>query len=129
MSLQFTCLRVQAHEVFAERDTIMAEVRWERYPHIGQTTHARAWLQIQANLGLAPNTIDAYARALEQYLELCSRSEIVAEVATKEHISWYVHDLMTRPNLRGEKSAVLELRSRSCKRHPAPAINRRPPLV
>lgn len=105
---QFTCLSVHTQELFAERGTVMAEVRWERYPHIGQTIHARAWLQIQANLGLAPNTIDAYARALEQYLELCTRSEIVAEVATKEHVSWYVHDLMSRPNPRGEKIAVLD---------------------
>jgi site-specific recombinase XerD len=86
----------------------MAEVHWERYPHTGRTHHARAWLQIQANLGLAPNTIDAYGRALEEYLELCIRSEIVAEAATKEHVSCYVHDLMTRPNPRGEKIAVLD---------------------
>jgi len=59
-------------------------------------------------LGLAPNTIEAYARALEEYLALCIRTEVVAIAATKEHVSWYVHDLMTRPNPRGEKITTLD---------------------
>lgn len=61
------------------------------------------WLQIQANLGLAPNTIDAYGRAMEDYLSFCFRSTITAEAATKEHISLYVHDLTSRPNPKGAK--------------------------
>ncbi|WP_151757709.1 tyrosine-type recombinase/integrase [Dictyobacter vulcani] len=86
----------------------MTHIRWERYPRVAQSALARTWLQIQANLGLAPNTVEAYARALNEYLELCLRSEIVPEAATKEHISWYVHDLMTRPNPRGENIFVLD---------------------
>ena len=86
----------------------MTEVHWQRYPRIAQTMYARSWMQIQANLGLAANTIEAYARALEEYLALCFQQEIKAEAATREHISWYVHDLMSRPNPRGEKIAVLD---------------------
>jgi hypothetical protein len=33
-------------------------VYWERYPRVAGHKSARAWLQIQANLMLAPNTID-----------------------------------------------------------------------
>src|SRR6266576_6629720 len=40
------------------RRTTMSEVRWERYPHIAQHAHARAWLQLQSNLGLARNTVE-----------------------------------------------------------------------
>lgn len=29
--------------------------------------HARRWLQFTANIGRAPNTIDAYGRALEDH--------------------------------------------------------------
>jgi len=95
-------------EISVEEDGLMVEVHWERYPQVSETERVRTWLQIQANLGLAANTVDAYARALEEYLALCRRSDIVAESATKEHISWYVHDLMTRPNPRGEKITVLD---------------------
>src|SRR5437763_12454491 len=49
---------------FFKRSTSMTEVRWERYPSVAQLPYARSWLQIQGNLGLAPNTIDAYGRAL-----------------------------------------------------------------
>jgi hypothetical protein len=31
----------------------MTEVRWERYPSVAQLPHARSWLQLQGNLGLA----------------------------------------------------------------------------
>jgi integrase/recombinase XerD len=86
----------------------MGEIRWERYPHVDKRQHAHTWLQIQANLGLAANTVEAYARALEEYLKLCSSSEVTAEEATKEHISWYVQDLMTRPNPRGANISVLD---------------------
>jgi hypothetical protein len=43
----------------------MVEVRWERYPKVATFGPSRTWLQIQANLGLARNTIEAYGRALE----------------------------------------------------------------
>ena len=70
----------------------MTEVRWERYPSVAQLPYARSWLQIQGNLGLAPNTIDAYGRALSDYLTFCSRQQIQVETATKEHVSLYVHE-------------------------------------
>ena len=46
----------------------MTGVRWERYPLVGAHPLARKWLQLQADLGLAPNTIAAYGRALQEYL-------------------------------------------------------------
>lgn len=79
----------------------MTNIHWERYPGVAQHPHARSWLQIQLNLGLAPATIEAYGRALEDYLRFCRSHEIVAESATKEHLSCYVRDLTSRPNPRG----------------------------
>ena len=43
----------------------MTGVRWEKYPSVGRRERAGEWLEMQANLGLAPNTIDAYGRALD----------------------------------------------------------------
>jgi integrase/recombinase XerD len=86
----------------------MTEVPWERYPLLAQTPPAQTWLQIQHNLGLAPNTIAAYGRALNDYLSFCHGHQIVAEAATKEHLSQYVHDLTSRPNPRGERVRVLD---------------------
>jgi len=79
----------------------MADIRWERYPFVAQVPHARSWLTIQANLGLAPTTIETYGRALEDYLRFCTHHEISVETATRESLARYVHDLASRPNRRG----------------------------
>jgi site-specific recombinase XerD len=86
----------------------MRAIYWERYPFVTQTPQARSWLQIQGNLGLASNTVEAYGRALNDYLSFCQRCEITAETATREHLSWYVHDLTSRPNPRSANVRVLD---------------------
>src|SRR5947209_9944627 len=86
----------------------MSDIRWERYPLLAQAPHARTWLTIQANLGLALNTIEAYGRALEDYFVFSNRRAISPESANREHISLYVHDLTSRPNPRGTKVRVLD---------------------
>lgn len=63
---------------------------------------------MQGNLSLAQNTIDAYGRALEDYLAFCARDGFSPESATREHIARYVHDLGSRPNPRGAKIRVLD---------------------
>lgn len=85
----------------------MAEIYWERYPQVAQWPSAQRWLTIQAHLGLAANTIDAYGRALEDYLGFCSCHAIAAESATTAHLSEYVHDLTTRPHPRGKNTRSL----------------------
>jgi integrase/recombinase XerD len=86
----------------------MAEVRWERYPQVNACHTARAWLGIQANLGLAPNTIDAYGRALEDYLLFGVRSHAEIDLVTREHIAAYVRDLTSRPNRKSRKVVVID---------------------
>ena len=84
------------------------EVRWERYPQVNACQTARAWLGIQANLGLAPNTIDAYGRALQDYLLFSARSHTGIDFATREHIAAYVRDLTSRPNPKSWKVVVID---------------------
>lgn len=86
----------------------MRDISWERYPRVAQLPLTRSWLQIQGNLGLASNTIDAYGRALEDYLAFCEHHEFVAEIATKEHLAQYIHDLASRPNPRGKNIRMLD---------------------
>lgn len=79
----------------------MSEVRWELYPLVAQAELARAWLQMQANLQLAPKTIDAYGRCLGDFLAFCTREHLVPEAITREQVALYVQDLAHRPHPKG----------------------------
>ncbi len=79
----------------------MAEIRWEFYPLVAQHELARTWLMMQRNLQLAPATIDAYGRNLNDYLAFCSKHNLLPETLTREALALYVQDLTTRANPRG----------------------------
>ena len=86
----------------------MNEVRWERYPKVAQERHARSWLAMLANLGRADNTIDAYDRALDDFLAFSARTGVEPTVAGREHLAGYVRDLLVRPNPRGANVRALD---------------------
>lgn len=86
----------------------MTEVRWEQYPLVAQNTLARNWLQRQAYLQLAPNTIDAYGRCLNDYLNFCADQNIQPEAVTRDLVALYVQDLAHRPNPRGANILSIE---------------------
>ena len=86
----------------------MSEIGWERYPLLAQSPHGHVWLTIQMHLGLAQNTIDAYGRALEDYLRFSTREGFCPEIATREHIARYVHDLRCRPHPRATTRPALD---------------------
>jgi integrase/recombinase XerD len=86
----------------------MPEIQWSRYPLVAASPHARTWLTIRANLQLARNTIEAYGRALEEYLAFTQQHLVVADLADREHISRYVRHLAERPNPRGAAVRVLD---------------------
>src|SRR5919204_4709027 len=88
--------------------TGVTEVRWERYPLVQADPLARGWLQIQADLGLAANTIEAYGRALQDYLSFSSRLAVVPATAGRAHVAAYVRELTTRPSPRGSSVRVLD---------------------
>ena len=69
---------------------------------------ARTWLQIQADLGLARNTVEAYGRALQDYLQFSGAQGVDPCQANRAHIAAYVRDLTTRPNPRGPTIRVLD---------------------
>lgn len=89
----------------------MSEIRWEPFPLLAALPSARAWLVLQAALGLAPNTVAAYGRALEDYLTFCRRDSVEVNLATREQLASYVSDLARRPSRHG--AAVRRIDSRA----------------
>jgi integrase/recombinase XerD len=69
---------------------------------------AQAWLQIQEDLGLAPRTIDAYRRALSDYLHVCQTDGIDPLAAGPAEIARYVRHLRERPSTRGTNVVALD---------------------
>src|SRR5215470_8934184 len=86
----------------------MHEIRWELYPLVAAEARSRSWLQLQSNLQLAPKTIDAYGRCLNDFLAFCQRSGIVPEAITREQVALYVQDLAHRPNPKGANMLSIE---------------------
>ena len=67
-----------------------------RYSHVESCEHANSWLRIQSNLGLAHNTLMAYGRALNDFLAFTSQSSTDVTSASREHVSAWVRDLLSR---------------------------------
>lgn len=72
-----------------------------RWPLLSAHDDAARWLQIQSDLGLAPRTIDAYARGLADYLAFCARDNVDVVSASRADVARYVRDLRERPSRRG----------------------------
>jgi len=84
------------------------DIRWDRYPAVAEHPMARRWIESQALLGMAPNTVDAYARAVQDFLVFCERTEIEAAEATRDEIAQYVGDLRRRPSPQGANIVALD---------------------
>jgi site-specific recombinase XerD len=86
----------------------MGVVRFERFVLVTRCESARAWLGVQADLGLAQNTLDAYGRAIDDYLGYCDRASIDVHTAGRSQIAGYVRDLASRPNRRAPNIVRLD---------------------
>lgn len=69
---------------------------------------AVGWLDSQRSLGLAPRTVDAYRRAVGDFLNVCDRLGVDALTATHADIVAYVRDLIERPGHRGANVVALD---------------------
>src|SRR6516225_5135531 len=86
----------------------MADVQWQHYPHVAANGPAHAWLVLESNLGLAANTLDAYGRALEEYISFSAEKETEVINAGRDHIAAYVRYLTSRPSRRGPKVVAID---------------------
>lgn len=75
----------------------MDEPRWQQYPNVAAHAHARAWLLCQAQLQLAPNTVAAYGRGVDDFFAFCTQHACDPVRATRAQIAAYVNDLASRP--------------------------------
>jgi len=68
----------------------------EKWPVLGRHEMAAQWLQIWIDLGRAPRTIDAYARGLAEYLQLCEHAGVDPLTANRAHAATFVRELRQR---------------------------------
>jgi integrase/recombinase XerD len=80
----------------------------ERWPVLGGHVRAVEWLRIWADLGRAPRTVDAYARGLAEYLQMCDRDGIDPVDATRAHVAGFVRELTTRPSRLGANVVAMD---------------------
>ena len=74
----------------------------------GRHERAVEWLRIWADLGRAPRTIDAYARGLAEYLEVCERDGVDPLVAGRAQVASFVRELSSRPSRLGVNTVALD---------------------
>ena len=60
------------------------------------------------DLGRAPRTIDAYARGLAEYLQVCEREGVEPAGATRAHVAAFVRELTARPSRQGANVVALD---------------------
>jgi integrase/recombinase XerD len=69
----------------------------ERFPKLFLYPQLGKWLTIRYHLGLAPTSLDAYARALIDYSDFCQSLKVDLLLAKQEHVAAFVHDMASRP--------------------------------
>jgi len=73
----------------------------DRWPVLARHERAAEWLQVWADLGRAPGTVEAYARGLAEYLQVCERDGIDPLTASRAQVAVFVRELASRPHRRG----------------------------
>ena len=68
---------------------------------LGRHERAAGWLRVWVDLGRAPRTIDAYARGLAEFLQVCEDHGIDPVTANRADVAVFVRELTRRPSRRG----------------------------
>lgn len=83
-------------------------IDWGRFPLVAENALARHWVEAEILMGLAPNTVDAYARGVEDFLGFCKRAGIESLGASGADAARYANDLRRRPGPWGAGTVLLE---------------------
>ena len=86
--LFFWNLQQEVH--LSSSDFVVHPIRWDRCPVAAADPHARAWLTLQSHRGLAPNTLDAYSRALERYFRFLTQLHFSCGSITRADVGLYL---------------------------------------
>ncbi|WP_030870449.1 tyrosine-type recombinase/integrase [Streptomyces sp. NRRL S-37] len=81
----------------------MAPIPWGKFPTVAEHQLAHRWLQFTANIGRAPNTIDAYGRAVEDHLRFCAVHGTDPLLARADTVAAWIRDMLDRPLRRPAK--------------------------
>ena len=90
--------------------------RWRQCPGLRTSSPSVCCrtLQFTASIGRAPNTVDAYGRALQDYLAFCESSDADPVTAKADVIAAWIGDMRTRAdddgNARGLSDATVQQR-------------------
>jgi integrase len=95
-------------ESAADRQHAAVRARLARWPALAGCPEAVAWLQLQRDLQRAPRTLEAYGRAVADYLAFCGREQIDPVGAGRADLARYVRDLTDRPGPRGSQIVALD---------------------
>jgi site-specific recombinase XerD len=87
----------------------MPAFQWEHFARINADGAARSWMNWQLSRGLAQNTIDAYSRALERYLNYLATHNLSYTTVTRADIGAFLRDLFTLPGQLSLSSGQLVL--------------------
>lgn len=74
----------------------MARINWDGFPLLREQEQAWRWLHFTANIGRAPNTIDAYGCAVEDFLRFCATSEVDPVAATPDVVADWIGEMHAR---------------------------------
>lgn len=74
----------------------------EDWPVLVTLPSALAWLTMRADLGLAPRTLDAYARGLSEFSAFSATSSTDPLIAGREHIARFIRHLTDRSSQRAD---------------------------
>lgn len=83
--------------------SVMTTIDWDRFPQVAGDENARRWLQFTANVGRAPNTIEAYGRAVEDHLRFCAGADTDPLTVRADVVAAWIGDMRSRPNSRPDK--------------------------
>ena len=80
----------------------------ERWPELTSCCWAARWLAVQRDLGRSPQTVQAYARSLVDYLDYCDRAGVDVVVAGRADVAGYLGDLRERPSRHGANVIAID---------------------
>jgi site-specific recombinase XerC len=73
----------------------------EKWPVLARHERAAEWLRVWTDLGRAARTIDAYARGLAEFLEVCEGAGVDPVGASRADLAVFVRVLTSRPSRHG----------------------------
>jgi site-specific recombinase XerD len=80
----------------------------ERWPVLASCSWAARWLDVQRDLGRSPQTVQAYAWSLVDYLGYCERAGVDVVAAGRADVAGYLGDLRERPGSHGANVIAID---------------------